>query len=254
MSAHEQFADDLTLYALEVLQGDERVALEEHLEGCSSCRRELERLRGDVALLALSTAGPAPPQRARQRLMTAISNEPRSVPASVPPVRARRWNWGWVAAAAMFVIAAWFGIQSDRLAQRAANLQNELASQQAELQRTRDVVATLTAPEAQVVTVAEPNTPPQPQGKAIYVRDRASLVFIASNLPALPPQKAYELWLIPTQGNPIPAGVFKPDARGYATVIHPSLPAGVEAKAFAVTVEPEAGSSTPTLPIEMLGS
>jgi hypothetical protein len=32
MSAHEQFADDLALLALGALQGDERVALEKHLE------------------------------------------------------------------------------------------------------------------------------------------------------------------------------------------------------------------------------
>ena len=54
MSAHEQFADDLALLAAGALQGDERVALEKHLEGCAACRRELERLRGDMALLALS--------------------------------------------------------------------------------------------------------------------------------------------------------------------------------------------------------
>jgi anti-sigma-K factor RskA len=104
------------------------------------------------------------------------------------------------------------------------------------------------------VTLVSANAPPQPQGKAIYLRDRSSLIFLASNMPALPPNKAYELWLIPTQGAPIPAGVFKPDARGSATVINPPLPAGVEAKAFAVTVEPEAGSSVPTMPIMMVGT
>ena len=60
MNAHEQFAEDLTLYALGSLQGEERVALEKHLEGCSTCRRELEFLRGDMALLALSTSGRSP--------------------------------------------------------------------------------------------------------------------------------------------------------------------------------------------------
>ena len=68
------------------------------------------------------------------------------------------------------------------------------------------------------------------------------------------PQKAYELWLIPKSGAPIPAGVFKPDAQGSATVVNPPLPAGTEAKAFAITVEPEAGSSTPTMPIVMVGA
>jgi anti-sigma-K factor RskA len=70
----------------------------------------------------------------------------------------------------------------------------------------------------------------------------------------LPAQKAYELWLIPNQGAPIPASVFKPDAHGGATVINPPLPAGTEAKAFAITVEPEAGSSTPTMPIVLVGT
>ena len=106
-----------------------------------------------------------------------------------------------------------------------------------------------------MITVVKTNTPPQPQGKAFYVRDRSSLIFLASNFPALPPQKAYELWLIPAQGGaPIPAGVFKPDAHGHATVINPPLPPRVEAKAFAITIEPESGSSVPTPPIEMMGA
>ena len=57
MSVHQQFAEDLALHALGVLQGDERVALEKHLEGCAGCRLGLEQLRGDMALMALSTAG-----------------------------------------------------------------------------------------------------------------------------------------------------------------------------------------------------
>jgi anti-sigma-K factor RskA len=97
-------------------------------------------------------------------------------------------------------------------------------------------------------------TPPQPQGKAFYLRKRSSLIFMASNMPALPPQKAYELWLIPMSGNPIPAGMFKPDAHGSATVVNPPLPTGAEAKAFAITVENETGSAVPTSPIMMMGS
>jgi anti-sigma-K factor RskA len=73
-------------------------------------------------------------------------------------------------------------------------------------------------------------------------------------MPVLPAQKAYELWLIPTQGSAIPAGVFKPDAHGSATVVNPPLPAGIEAKAFAITIENEAGSPTPTMPIVMMGA
>jgi anti-sigma-K factor RskA len=76
--------------------------------------------------------------------------------------------------------------------------------------------------------------------------------FIASNLPT-PRQKAYELWLI-RHRSAHPAGVFKPNARGNATVVNPPLPVGVQAKAFAITVEPESGSITPTMPIVMMGA
>jgi anti-sigma-K factor RskA len=103
-------------------------------------------------------------------------------------------------------------------------------------------------------TLVTAKTPPQPQGKAIYVRDRSSLIFLARNFRGLPAQKVYELWLIPINGAPIPDGIFKPDAHGSATVINPPLPTGVEAKAFAITVEPESGSSVPTMPILMIGA
>lgn len=255
MRTHEQFAEELARYALGEVQGEERADFEIHLETCANCRRELEQLRGDMALLSLAAGGPAPPQRARQRLMTAISREPREQ-AVVP--RVRRSYWGlvlpWAAAAAFGFAAFLFWRESDRLSQIVAKLQADSLDQQSQLDRARDVVATLTASNAMVVPVTAPDTPPQPQGKAIYLREKARLIFVASNMPVLPPQKAYELWVIPFQGAPIPAGVFKPDVHGSAIVVHPPLPLGTEAKAFAVTVEPEQGSQTPTMPIVMMGA
>ena len=250
MSMHQQFADDLALYALGALQDQERTALEIHLKQCADCQRELEQLQGDMALLALSAAGPKPPRRSRQRLMAAIAKEPQ---LDVP----KRHLWWpafeWLAGAAA-VIAAVLLLQQDRdLRRRMADLEKRSSQQQDELMRAKEVAATLTSPEAVRFTLVMGKSP-QPQGKAIYLRNRSSLIFFASNMPALPPQKAYELWLIPTNGSPIPAGVFKPDAHGSATVINPPLPAGVEAKTFAITVEPETGSAAPTSSPIMIGA
>ena len=251
MSVHEQFAEDLALYALGSLSGDERSSLEKHLDECPGCRRELEQLRGDMALMALAASGPRPPARSRQRLMDAIAGEPRM--SVVPPRRAWWAPIPWVAIAALVLAAVFLWRENSELKQNLANLQSEFTQQQATLQRARTVVETLTAPNAQIITVAAPKTPPQPQGKAIYVRDRSSLIFLATNMPLLPSNRAYELWLIPTVGAPIPAGVFKPDSRGNATVINPPLPAGAEVKLFAITVEPEQGSSAPTTQPIMVG-
>jgi anti-sigma-K factor RskA len=252
MSGHEQFADDLALYALGALQGEERLTLEKHLAECAPCRRELESLWGDTALLAISTSGPKPPVRSRQRLLEAVAREPRQVKTRA----VRRW-WSplpFFIAAILLIALGLSWRRSSRLESRIAELENQSLQQQAELQRAREIVSTLTATDAMKVTLVAAKTPPQPQGKVIYVKDRAGLIFLASNLPALPSQKAYELWLIPTSGAPMPAGVFKPDLRGSAVVINPPLPAGVEAKAFAITVEAETGASTPTMPIVMMGA
>jgi anti-sigma-K factor RskA len=256
MTEHEQHAEDLALYALDALQDGERAKLEQHLATCAACRLELEQLRGDTALLAMSAAGPRPPQRARQRLLDAVAREARPVAAAKTESRGGAWwGWlGWAATVAVIVFAMSLWKENSVLKATLGSARSRADESARQLEELRKIAAPIIAPEAQRVTLVAGKTPPQPQGKAFYLRGRSSLVFLASNMPALPPQKAYELWLIPTSGAPIPAGVFKPDAHGSASVVNPPLPAGTEAKAFAITVENESGSATPTMPIVMMGT
>jgi anti-sigma-K factor RskA len=251
MNVHEEFAEDLALYALGSLEGDERFGLEKHLKECAGCRRELDLLRGDMSLLALSIDGRVPPTHSRQRLMDAVARERRA-----RWVSSRRWLTAvpWFAAAALAILAFVVWRSNVKLREVVSRLRQQSADQQAQLEKARSVVTTLTSTDAMRVTLVAAKTPPQPQGKAFYVRDLSSLVLITTNMPGLPAGKSYELWLIPTNGPPLPAGVFRPDAHGSATVLNPPLPRGVEAKTFAITVEPEQGSSAPTSQPVMLGS
>ena len=253
MTVHEQFADDLALYALGALSGAEKIALEKHLQECASCRRELEQLRGDGALLALSTSGPRPPARSKSRLMNAIGKEPRTQPAR------SRLNWwailGWAAAAVMLVFVIGVTRHNKRLSSTIAELSSMVEKERIsgdEARRIADVMHASDAMPYEILPVSMKTK--MPAGKAIYSRDRSGLVFVASNLQPVPAQKVYELWLIPVKGAPIPAGMFKPDSHGMAMVMNPPLPSGVEAKAFAITIEPEQGSSAPTAPIVMMGT
>ncbi len=240
MSAHEQFADDLALYALGSLDLPEKMALEEHLRECSACRLELKELRGDMSLLSLSAAGPKPPNRSRQRFLGAMAKEPRR-----RVVIQEKRGFSWVAGligAALVVLSFALAVQNGALHRDLDNLKARDARQQRDIQQAKEIMATLLDPEAQRITLVAAKNAPQPQGKAIYRRNGRSLIFMASNLPALPSQMIYELWLIPMSGAPIPAGMFKPDAKGGAMVVNPPMPEGVEAKNFAVTMEPESGS------------
>ncbi len=167
MTAHEQFAEDLALHALGALQGDERAALEKHLDTCTGCRQELEHLRGDMALMAMASAGPKPPQRARQRLLDAVAKEPR-VPSVVPG--RSRFNWwaalGWAAAAAMFLVVVQLRRENVTLRESVSTLASLTGQQTIDLANAKRVLDTLTAPEAQSVTLVAAKAPPQPQGKA----------------------------------------------------------------------------------------
>ncbi|HYA95358.1 MAG TPA: anti-sigma factor [Terriglobales bacterium] len=254
MTTHEQFAEDLALYALGSLEGEAAVALDAHLEECAACRQELARLEGDMALLALTASGPAPPQRARQRLLKAIGHEPRSLRTVF--MRRRWWTLAPVFASlvlAIFAILLWR--ENVRQRDRIEALRADAAQNQASLEEAKHLLVLLTDPSAQHVTLVAAQSKPQPAGKAIYMAGNGTLVFMASNLAPLGPQKTYELWLVPMHGEkPMPAGMFRPDPGGNAMVMMPPLSPGVEAKTFAVSIEPEGGSPTPTMPLVLVGS
>ena len=257
MSVHEQFGEDLALYVIGCLESNEKASLEKHLSECASCRRELEQLRDAVALLALTASGTAPPRRARTRLMDAVAQESRAgITASDKASRLPWWiRLAWIPAAGLIGIVALLWTQNSRLRQNAVQLTKLAEQQRIAADTSHRIDEILNARDAQRIDILPINHRiTTPEGKVIYSRERGGLIFVASNLHPLPPQKAYELWLIPTEGAPIPAGVFKPDARGGAMVINPPLPVRVEAKAFAITIEPEQGNTTPTMPIVMIGS
>ncbi len=253
MTVHEQFVDDLALYALGALSGEEKVSLEKHLQECASCRRELERLRGDAALLALSTSGPRPPARSKARLMDAIGKQSRPQPV---PLRLNWWAiLGWATAAVMLVFVIGVTRHNKRLSSTIADLSSMVEKERLSGDEARRIAEIMHAPDATPYEILPVSMKAKmPAGKAIYSRDRSGLVFVASNLQPIPSRKAYELWLLPMKGTPIPAGMFKPDSHGMAMIMNPPLPAGVEAKAFAITIEPEQGSSSPTSPIIMMGA
>jgi anti-sigma-K factor RskA len=259
MKTHEQFADDLALYALDDLTGADRQELEAHLETCAACRRELQALRGDLGILGLSSAGPQPPARSKERLMRAIAAEPRGVSASTPvPVSApRRSLWAPLipafAACALLLITVGLWHSNGRLKNQMAELTGRNQDQTTQLDQLHEELAMLTSPDAVHVSLSPQKATKQPNGTAIYSPTRKRMMFMASNLAPVPEGKAYELWVIPAKGAPIPAGVFKPDEHGNAMMMDHPLPENVVAKAFAITLENESGSETPTLPIVLMG-
>ncbi len=255
MKDHAQFAEDLALYAMGALDDQACPELEAHLDTCEKCRRELEALHGDMAMLALTATGPRPPQRARQRLMEALAQS--SEQAKSPVTLGRLWpRWLTLAPPALALVLAVFStgllLEVQRLKDANAKVANDLHLERLQSAQAKEIVAMLNDPKAQQMTLVKAKTPLQPQVKTIYVRDKGHVLLIANNLAQPPDKMAYELWLMPADGGPpMPCGMFKTDWRGHGLMLHPMKTAGVDVKSFAVTMEPETGSEYPTSPILM---
>ncbi len=265
--------EDLVLYAMQALSSEESAAVSLHLEECEICRGELAAVQGDLALVAMSVEQHPLPAGARQRFInrmssasaagsakSAVAGMERSAGMMVPidikrPARKAALWIPWIAVAALLLLAT-------SLERKVRSLNDELGKQyQSAAQMTADsahakqVLEVLTSPGSKRVLLTAGKVKPAPTARAVYLAESGGLILQANDLEHLAEDKVYELWVIPANGQaPIPAGLFRPDATGSASVVLPPLPKGVTAKAFGVTIEKAVGSTTPTAPIVLVGA
>ncbi|MDE1175015.1 MAG: anti-sigma factor [Edaphobacter sp.] len=254
--------EDLALYGMQALEEEELRAVRAHLPTCADCRKQLKEIAGDLTALALSVEQHPVSSEARQRFLSSISSVvPVQTSPTAPttvPIRGAVTKTAWVP----WAIAAALAIATVGLGLNVKVLREQLRGQLQETERVTEqnaqsqrILSLLKASSAQRVTLTASKQPLEPSGHAIYLAERGELIFQGSHLKSLPEGKTYELWIIPSDGrSPIPAGLFRPDESGEASLMMPTLPVGVKAKAFGVTIEELAGSSKPTMPIVLSGT
>jgi hypothetical protein len=257
--------EDLALYAMQALSTEESAAVRAHLESCAECRAEVAEATGDLALVAMSVDQHALPEGARQRFVDRIAADAATkrdgAATNVVPIEKTKTarpvysSIQWSAVAALLVLAFAMFLKVGALNRELREKSNQIAKQAEENSRAQRVLEVLTGQGTQRVLLTAAKAKPAPSARAVYLASNGGLILQASDLDPLPEGKTYELWVIPANGTaPIPAGLFRPDAAGSATVILPQLPVGVAAKAFGVTIERAEGSQTPTAPIVLSGA
>ena len=279
--------DDLYLFALQLLPEADMKSAAVHLKECAVCRAQLGEIQGDLVTYALTAESQTPPSQARERLLRQVAAEKKVIPVDpveqqIEPVlyprNSRMYQmdapeereprrlapvlaWvGWGVAACLAVVAGMQVDQRKLVEQDMAVVTAQLSQSVAQSEQSKAVMQTLQNASAMQVALHIPlnaGAVPKldPEAHATYVPETGALVFVADHLDPLQAQKTYELWLLPAEAGqaPIPAGLFKPDANGNASVVMPDLPRGVTAKGFGVTVENDGGSKTPTAPIVLAG-
>jgi anti-sigma-K factor RskA len=229
-------------FALGTLEGAEHDEIQSLLDrGDQDCSRGVAEARAVVASLSYSAPQVSPPVQVRKRLLAAAA-EPR---------RSRSWTpyLAWAVAAGLLIFAVLTMRRAQNLRTELAGLQqryDQLASEHeqivAETETYRRVLSIVSAPGTRAVSLRAPQSP---QLQA-YWNEPLGLVLAGQNVPAPAPDRTLQLWIIPAQGNPIDAGIFRPDNTGRTLYITSPTVSIAQATALAITDEPAGGQPQPT--------
>ncbi len=273
MNGHPTREEDFDLYALGALEGEERQAIESHLAGCRECARKLGEAQGRIALLALAAPPVAPSAAVKQRLMSQIRGDAertapeRETSERPDPRRAATESAGrerssgffgrWWAAvlvpvgAALAIATIFLWNENRHLSHQLDALYSTVRLERQQLDEARQVADLLAS--SDTITVPLAQQPGMPAGSAhVSYNPKTGMLMYDGALAPAPSDKIYQLWLVPVNGKPISAGVFKP-AVGLPDHWMVALPPGTAPKAFAVSLEPSGGMPQPTGPMVLVG-
>jgi anti-sigma-K factor RskA len=255
--AHDELKHDAAAYALGVLDADERAAFEGHLASCAECAAEVRQLR--LAAVALPHAVPqvSPPPSLRARILSEVAGASATAPPA-PVLHERRGLPPWLSIAAMVLVGVGAAVYGQRMQTRVSNLEAQLRQAQAQVAsadqltaelrtvafRAQSAMGVFAAPDVARIDLAGQPVSPAARARALWSRQRG-MVFTVTNLPALPPGRVYQVWVVTAQA-PVSAGLLTPDASGGGSVYFETPVDILPPVALAVTLEPAGGVPAPT--------
>ena len=233
MTCHE-LQDAYELYALGVLEGEEKAEIDAHLaRGCEDCRKGLAEARAMNAVVLSLVPEEYSSARLKRRVMEGIG------------VRHPSLGWlGALAAALMLIVALWLAVQERERTTQLAEVRRTLLQVSGDRDRLTQALQFLSDPQTVPASFGKGQAAP-PRGY-VFLHSQLGVLLIASNLPGAGQGKAYEMWVIPKGGAPPrPAGLFQSDGTRAVHILNGPIDLATLG-VVAVTIEPEAGSAAPT--------
>lgn len=246
----DELRDLLPAYALGALDAAELARAQQLLKECPEAQAELADYAGLSRALAGQVQPIAPPPALRDKLMAQI-NEQAAQPAQVTPSapsltvvptkpKSRAWI-GWAAATAALILlvisnAYW------------VNQSNATRSEVELLRAAQEEVFALTSAEnlRHSTLASTTGSSDNVLANLLWEDNAQTALLTTANLPALPANQTYQLWLIGEDGQPVSAGIFRIDESGIGSLIV-NLPDAPQAfQAIAISQEPAGGSEQPT--------
>lgn len=236
---HDDYKEMIPTRALSALDAAEERALNEHLENCSECRKELEDWQATAAALSLASDPAEPSPQVRERILSEVRKD---LTADVIPFKSAPRRNVWNSFGSLGAIAAVVLLTALVIGLAVLWRQNQ------RLRRDREFVELVNTPGARVRELRGTDPGLSATAKLAYDRNGRAIL-MATNLPNVPQGKAYQLWFIVGTKPPVPGKTFVPDSGGNAVLKDQMPHDAIEANVFAITIEPASGSSAPTSPI-----
>lgn len=224
-------------YALDALDTDERIAFEAHYHDCQVCSQDVRDFRTTVAALGeLSVA--APPADLKARVLQQVATTRQLSPIVATRTFAPRRPSLLAAAAAVLLVVATTAFVVGRGSQDS----DAFAAQLEEV---------MAAPDVRVVELAATSAITTGYVHVAWSADRQQAAIIGDGLMSPSEGSVYELWLIDETGA-VPMELLDAADGGDVRRILTGMP-GNPVK-WGITIEPAAGSATPTGEVLFLGN
>ena len=246
MTSCEQIKELYEAYALGSLDQLECEMVEAHLSsGCAACIAGIERARWLVSQLAYLAPEREPSVILRRRLLSAVVEKAEA--------KHRGWMpaWAWVAAATLLLFSLFSAYQAKQSQSELTRLQGELEGErrrqkalEAERDTSAQALAILSSSGTREVSL-KPQAAAWPEIRAYWNPNRGLLIS-GNQIPQPPENRTFQLWVVPKSGNPVSAGIFRPDADGKVLTVSAVTAEIAEATALAISEEPAGGLPHPT--------
>lgn len=273
---NEQFEELCAGYVLNALDENEREQFEQMLEDATEEQQRLyQKLSSAANQLAFAADENEPLESLRDRLMAQIradaGEKPASSAASATTIEKEQdqedkntFSWATFSAAAAFallIVSLSLLFYSFNLSFQIKNQESTITDQQTEIteledeiQQKEEMLAILGSHEVDMVVLSGLEINPEGFGKVIWDADNRQALLQVANLPPVPTDKDYQLWII-RDNEPVSAGVFAvSDSTDNFFKIEGMAAADEQsANAFAITREPKGGMDQPTGSMYLLG-
>ena len=237
---HDDYKEMIPARALLALDATDARALNDHLEDCSECRKELETWEATAAALSLTADPMEPSPKVRERILDEIRGDRPAT--EVIPFRSASRNI-WTSFGSLGAIAAVILLAALIVGLIVLWRQNRDA--QVELARSKEFLQLVTTPGAKVAELKSTDAGAGATAKLVY-DPSGRAILLADKLPGVPQGKAYQLWFIVGNKPPLPGKTFVPDETGKGVMKDQVPQPALDSAVFAITLEPAGGASAPT--------